>query len=425
MKNEFQKYGYWWLSSNPEKRIAGILSFIPHERPKLKLLGSFDDGKDVWEDVFNLANSTLPPIIYGKDSNAKAITLIVVDRSGSWHASSELPIVDYTIQYCLIGIHLGSMEEKVFYKLSIELPLLTYWMKHFPLKQSFPLTKENKFSGDFDLSYLAGDNHQSYELLGGLKIDIKHYAKPPTLYTETSLVHQKYYIEFGSPEQYSLFSFIKIAYRFRSFLSIATLSDNDFDELILYKGERGENNAQSIELYFKEPLPDKLEFSGIQNHKFLFFHTDVRDEFSKIMDKWFSFDEKLLPIINHLVESIKVKKYFQSTDFLIIVQALEGYQRRFIDKNNHPDTPLEQRLKNLKNLFTKSVKKIRSIDPKTVSESRNYYSHFYNKDENVKILTTQELIVVTEQLKNLLYCCVLFEIGLSLEKISSIIDKAE
>lgn len=214
MRNKFERYGYWWLPNEEDNKIAGILSYTPNEHPKLKLIGSFMNGEDLWQDVMNPEISTLPNLIFGKDADGKKITLIVADRSGSWNDSSGLPIVDYTIQHCLIGIHLSSWDDKVFYKISIELPMLTYWMNHFPLRHSYS-AKEKKASG-FDLSYNAEVNLHTYELKSGIKFNIKHYACPPKLYTQSSIMQQKYFVELETVKRHNILFFLKMGCKRRS-----------------------------------------------------------------------------------------------------------------------------------------------------------------------------------------------------------------
>src|SRR5690606_744517 len=45
--------------------------------------------------------------------------------------------------------------------------------------------------------------------------------------------------------------------------------------------------------------------------------------------KWFAEKEGIAPIRTHLIESIKPIRIFTSIDFLIVIQALEGFCWRF------------------------------------------------------------------------------------------------
>lgn len=83
-----------------------------------------------------------------------------------------------------------------------------------------------------------------------------------------------------------------------------------------------------------------------------------------------------MPILHHLIDSIQQRSISQSIDFLVVVQALEGYHHRFFDNEPQKEKSLEQRLKNLKNSFSKEILAARDINTECAAHSRNYYSHF-------------------------------------------------
>jgi len=133
----------------------------------------------------------------------------------------------------------------------------------------------------------------------------------------------------------------------------------------------------------------------------------------------------LAPIRYHLIASIKQKKIFTSLDFLILVQSLEGYHRRFIQKKikvPKGESELKLRLNELIQIFN-SIDWIKNkpINLLHVVNSRNYYSHFFERNENV--LDGKELYFLTEQLRILLICCVLNLIGLEIPLINKLLNK--
>ena len=38
--------GYWWLPNNPEKKVAGVLTYTPAEHILLELIGAFDSDEE-------------------------------------------------------------------------------------------------------------------------------------------------------------------------------------------------------------------------------------------------------------------------------------------------------------------------------------------------------------------------------------------
>ena len=131
----------------------------------------------------------------------------------------------------------------------------------------------------------------------------------------------------------------------------------------------------------------------------------------------------MMPIIHHLIDSIQQRSIFKSVDFLVVVQALEGYQRRFFDNEPEKDKTLEYRLKNLINSFSKEILAARGINIKCAVDSRNYYSHFYDKADHMQIAKGVKLYNLTNKLRYLLICCLLHELGLDNGRINEVIQK--
>lgn len=163
------------------------------------------------------------------------------------------------------------------------------------------------------------------------------------------------------------------------------------------------------------------EFPEETNNKwgYLLPFQSVNGEFPDIVKKWFSFDMEMRPILYHLIKSIQPKKYFDSVDFLIVVQALEGYHTRFV---NPKKVSLRSRINDIVDLFKNiSIIENLTIDIKAMVDTRHYYSHFFSYNKKEKIYDGVELYEETKKLKVLLTCCVLHELGISNEKINELL----
>ncbi|MGK9123913.1 hypothetical protein M1D52_07325 [Olivibacter sp. SA151] len=121
--------GYWFIPNKPKQKVAGILHFTPYETLKLELIGGFETPKD---SLKNMASDVLTTedVIWGIDQDAKNITLVNCRKYGSLNFSSEFPMISYTVQHAIIGIHISAWDEKTFFKLNVELPLLTKWVNY-------------------------------------------------------------------------------------------------------------------------------------------------------------------------------------------------------------------------------------------------------------------------------------------------------
>ena len=66
-----QEYGgYWYLPSEPEQKVAGIVTYYPNEKIILELIGAFN------EEIEALFSEKEEPVIHGITSDAKNISLI-------------------------------------------------------------------------------------------------------------------------------------------------------------------------------------------------------------------------------------------------------------------------------------------------------------------------------------------------------------
>lgn len=414
MKTELQIDGYWWLPSIQHNKIAGTFHYSPDQFQFLKVFGSFYPN-----DIFSSSKRESPSIILGEDEKGNKITLIVISKKESWRPSSYFSIQQYQIQYCFIGVHLTSIDDLIFNEIEFRIKSLTFWMNYFPVQLSKPC-RDGKLTTDFKLSYSAKSEEKIYNLDNSFDLSINHRAYPSEIHKEEVIVKQYHIASIKSKENKSFTELLNKAYRFKFFLNMATVKQNDFLTLNLYSNElsEGTETPKTIELFFNQKSQATNYQITNDSKKYLFDYSDVEEYFPKLIKKWFFFDKEMMPIIHHLINSLEEKNTFNSTDFLIVVQALEGYHHRFI---NPKKTDLKVRLKYLANLFSREIAHFSDVNMQHVANTRNYYSHFYKKKNT--IIQGIELYHVTKKLRYLLICCLLNEIGIEVEKIKIILEK--
>ena len=66
--------GLWWLPSNKERKVAGVLAYTPGEEFRLELIGSFNAEYD-GTILAPLKAKTMEPVIHGQASDGSNITL--------------------------------------------------------------------------------------------------------------------------------------------------------------------------------------------------------------------------------------------------------------------------------------------------------------------------------------------------------------
>ena len=162
----------------------------------------------------------------------------------------------------------------------------------------------------------------------------------------------------------------------------------------------------------------------------MFDYDHIKQIYPDVIKKWYTESVDLSPIRDHLIKSVESKVLYDSTDFLIVIQAIEGFWWRFRNdeylKNHKKDASLKELITELLAEFN-DVKKITSlnIDIKAIVDSRHFYSHFLKKDEKPKKLDGEELYSATQKLRILLICCIMSFIGFSHEDIDSIMNNNE
>ncbi|MDR2276217.1 MAG: hypothetical protein LBE23_00060 [Vagococcus sp.] len=416
--------GYWFLPENPENEVAGILSFEPNNKITLELIGGFESPENLFD---SFGNKTLKKeqIIWGRDDRGTAITLIDCHKYGSYNFSSSFPMIKYTGQYIIEGIHLSGVDEKVFFKIRTKIPLLTNWIGRSGVSFSMPIGENDSFDG-FDIRYRNDEIvDKVIKLSSETTFVIQHQCQVPEFTEEEILIKEYYDVQIETDNEYNFQDLLDKINRFKDFLTFCCMCELDFIEINLSSHfymqqlKSGSIIYHNIGLYYGQIKPSLLP-ENRKEKKFLLKYHDIEADYQSIIKRWFEFDHNMYPIVHHLLDSITYKPMFKSTDFLIVCQALEGFHIRFIDEKKGVERSLESRIKNLIGKF-REVKNIIKINPKLVGDSRNYYSHLYLED-NRQVLKDVELYHLTKRLRVLLICCFFNILGISMERIKEIIN---
>lgn len=422
MIEKFEIQGYWYLPYNPENRVAGILYYCPNETIRLELIGSFESPTEYLLSERNDKpdNTT---IIHGESSNARQITLVNCSAYGSLNFSCSFPMQKFTAQFVLSGIYVGDFKEKLFNSIAVELPNLTSWVNNYRLSYSIPYKDEKRHG--FNLGYdLDKSNAITVEIDDNTNLEIEYLCSPPsTLYEEVLHIKQFYLLKFKSKSNLSFFELLRLTDKFCDFLSLAILHPVDYNSINLFSPSAyqeltsGRMIYHPIQLYYAQDSVPKKEVSSA---KYLFNYDKVSLGFEKILKTWYGFDQNMAPILQHLVDSIQPKTSFSKADFLIVIQALEGFHTRFRTKSK---VDLKDRLKSLHDEFSyvPSIMGI-NLDYKIAADSRHYYSHFFHRNRKEHIADGIELFHLTKNLKVILICCILNEAGFDKETIALIVN---
>lgn len=435
MTDRLEYKGYWYLPDNPDKKVAGVLTYIPEESIMLELIGWFEPQKNPIEVFLNQKKEN---IIHGIASNAKEITLVNCYASGSINFNCPFPIVRYNCQYLIIDKHIGSLAEPSFYKAQVLSPVLSYWCHPGALQNDIQFDENNKFK-TITISFKEYTNDENTINITWIDENTKLYLKKGVNYNSsefylTPKIEQSTFLEIHKKNDSSINEFLSDISLYEQFLSLATLKAVECSKIYLYdRGlyqqlENGEKYYHKVELIYIQRKDGSDVSNKTKKHDFLFDYKTIERKYSDIIQKWFTEKEDIAPIRVHLVESIKHKSIFSSIDFLIVIQALEGFCTRFKKeeiKDDDGKITLRDMLEVIISEFS-CIDKIKDDDicVQEVVDSRHYYSHFMDRSKKKHIVDGIELFDLTHKLRKLLICCLLQFIGFDYSQINEIFNNS-
>lgn len=418
-ENRYYK-GYWWLPSEPEEQIAGTLTIDSRGIVKLELYGCFGPANDYV--VFDRKDD---PAIYGRcytpDSKMTDVSLIGCSSALTLNFSERtFPLTRYSCQYALIGIHCQKMEDVMFFKAHVDFKELTFWCP--PKNVTFTM-RGDSISVSIDTKVDEKAPLASVELDGGVKMQLKEGAtyKPdyPKLY-----IDQSTYVEILKENMNALLA-LSISRMFERYLSVATLAPVEHGKIMLYSKQKCQELEGGKVIYHPIELVTYLYMDNVQDsykqRDFLFQFEDVAQDLGQMLGKLYT-DKSIAQIWSNLVDSMEKKRVFTSNDFLVVIQALDGFSIRF-----RKEQEFLQQLTALRDEF-KGIMKLSLTDEdlKATKGSRDYYSHILKleKKEKRNALEGWKLFDLTKKLRVLLICCVLNFMGMDNDKINQLLNKS-
>lgn len=434
--------GYWWLPENPNNKVAGILTYTPGERMCLELLGGFENAKGEYIGLFDEDNKSIP-LIYGKDSNAKEITLVDCRSSFSLNFSADFPVMRYSARMLVFDKHLGDFDERCEYTAYIRFPELSQWAPPGAIEQIVSFDEEGKDikSSTFILPTLRGEEGVIFSVTCENDVQVSICRSIAYNSGELSLkpeLEQYSYLEIKKPGVgLSIPEIFHELNKFQQFLSLVTKRNVQYETIYLKDPDIYQDFGYGQKIYYF-PIyiltVQKAVFNPVKlnRDKFLFRYEDMPDRISCMLVKWMSDSDNLQPIKNHLVDSLLYKPTVGSVDFLQVVQAIEGVWWRFREDEYRVVNNVPKRKKTtLTTIFQEILKALSDIskvssvnlDVEAVVDSRNYYSHFVDKSKKPKTLDGLQLYDLTRQLRTILLCLVFELLGLSHTEINMLLTK--
>ena len=405
--------GVWWLPENPECKIAGMLYHEPLGKTKLDLIGEFRPND--WLHSFNQTKGE--EVIWGLSSENNDITLLQNFPFATKNTSCPFPVMHYDCQFLIIGKHIKSLKEGGKYSARILFDELSFWYRPNIVKCKYNEKEKeiafiSSFNNNSSIDIQVTENIK-FSFDSQISVSQEDMGLTTELTQSTDLV-----ISFTEPTclQYIL----NVVKEFEVMLSIATLSHVQCKSFYVYDESREteDERKQKIEImhhYFREDYKPNKKF-----YNYLFTYDDIKTHLSNVLQKWYA-TEDIMPIRSHLVDSLNRHGVFSSTDFLIVVQAIEGFYCRFRQDN-------ESLRKIIENLVTE-FSDVRCVemeedDYQKIVDSRHYYSHLLPPGKKTHVVQGKELYELDFKLRKILLCCVLNFMGLDNSTIDCFVAKS-
>lgn len=426
--------GKWWLPEKPEDKVSGVLTYIPGETIMLELIGNFQDSA---QDAFSLMfQNERVPVIYGQASDGSDISLFDCGCYIHRAYKADFPIAKYQARTIAIGIHIADINEKRFFKAVVKIPELSYWLFPKTIEQQYFTENDKVTRVNVQMDKLSESERTAAKtsLNSGYTLSLTRDA---LFNNSDSLFSAKFEqftsLKIESKSDSSIKGFYEKAVRFERFLSLATFKDVSYSELCIYSKDCCKTIGKETTIY--EPIRIDTVFhtapsdKKIESSNFLFNYDGVKDKYNDALKKWFSRDSQFDAIRGHMLESIDYKGHFSYMNFLIVIQAIEGYGWRYRKSacQTTADIRYAKAVKDGKKSERKQIilndiiktllsdyKDISCINQKikiaAVVDSRHYYSHLTEKTKKNKV-DGIKLFELTQELRKLLFCCVMTYLG--------------
>lgn len=405
--------GIWWLPDNPECKIAGVLHHEPMGKTKLDIIGEFRPND--WLHSFNETKGE--DVIWGLSSENKEITLFQNFPFATKNSSCPFPIMHYDCQFLIIGKHIQSLKEDGQYSARILFDELSFWYRPNIIRTKLN-EKELAFISSLDNSQATID----IQVTDSIKFSLEpQFAVLQNDMGQTTHLTQSTDLVISFTEPVCLQFILNVVKEFELFLSVATLSHVQCKRFYIYDNSQdvevgGKQNIEIIHHYFREEFKPNKKFFN-----YLFNYDSIKEQLSNVLQKWYA-TEDIMPIRSHLVDSLNRHGVFSSTDFLIVVQAIEGFYYRFRQDNN-------ESLKTIIEDLTKEFSDVKCVefedgDCQKIVDSRHYFTHLLPPGKKSHVVQGAELHNLGFKLRKLLLCCVLNFMGFDNSTINTFVAKS-
>ena len=338
MTEEFEIRGEWYLPTSKEKRVYGILTYHPQDGIDLELYGNLNG-----ECIFPKFKDH--EIILGLTSDSKQVTLYKCNMMKSRqrrlvHGESGKHITTYSIIFTLIGLHVDTVSDLKFNKISSEIFNLEEWIgiSGFNNDIDYEKIRKNEMIVDYKLPEAI-----EFEIDSDTKGSFNFTSNNPMIsrFQKTVTITQKVEFQAKTEKEKGIDELLDYITKFQNFLTLAFYKST-YPLSITLSGERhnkdhfnGVPQTKTIMLYFSSSnfkVNEKPKF-GIE---MIFDYKRIKNDFQILIKNWFSKYSLLEPAFNLVFEQFYNGNQFTVNTFLNLAQSAETFHARV---HNHTRIP--------------------------------------------------------------------------------------
>lgn len=412
MKESFSRKGFFWLPSKPKERIPGILRYKAFERIELDLIGCLYSKSDSVGERYE--------IIDGDVEGTLVVLSDVFESKRTFAISSNKDFCTYTVNYLFMGFNVRKFADLKFHRISAEYDYLSQWINK---RESFEINRD-RIKKEISVNYMLP---QPISVSINKKLNCKlnfsvHGPSISHLQLEAN-IKQKVYVSFESTRLALFKKLLEYIWHFQKFLLIATLQPSFTQNVIFHVKIKNSKTPHYFDLIYISGKKQIEDNKRITQYDFLFTYADVQNDYQNLIIKWFNNQEKIETALNPFIDTF-YKNVFNADIFLNTIKSLEAYHREFL---RHSRMAQIERYKELFERVRRALNPILKIrsKPKFCERIKKYRNDLTHSNFRIaKKLNYKELYKLTQQIKVILLCNLLYDLGLRINQIKKYIASA-
>ncbi len=415
IKNKIQKLGSFWLPSNENNKLPGLLSIEDGGNISIAFLGLLEEEREQWSvdiilgDIESEGKVTLVNCYYPKSKNYG-------------HGIQYKNIIK--AEYAFLGAYFFTKDELKFNELTFKVEGLNSWsgisginIDHADniLHPTISYTKPEKVEIDIDSDFKLSLEFYINQTMAFHALGANDHAE----------IHQDTYWRIHSDENREFINSFDIAKKITNLMIFAidkpiciekiSVQNSNIHEICL--NEKEMDIPKSIQVFTSQTLCNDV-IDEIHWNDMLFRYRDI-ENISTLIPRWLEMYSVIDPSLD-LYFSVKFSKNkYEKSQFLILIQAIEAFYNRLNPKEEK--NTLKSKLKDLFEVFA-IVWDEKELEPyiEKITVTRNYLTHF-NKKKEIRCIQEDEYPSYINTLELLLQFHFLAELGFKNEKIYKIL----